>query len=490
MAKILVIEDEENIRFSVRRALAKRGHMVEEAGSLGGGLEAAERLAFDLVLTDLHLPDGDGTSVVERLRGDGFDGAIVVMTAYGTIESAVQAMKLGADDYLQKPVSLDELVILADRLLEQRQIKRRLRLYERQASARKALERPLGESEAWTRTLELAERVARLPTPTLEESGGADGGTVGGGKSLPTVLLVGETGSGKGVLARHIHRVASGDPDKTPFVHVNCSSLPATLVESELFGHEKGAFTDARTAREGLVEMAEGGTLFLDEIGDMPLEMQAKILLFLEHGRFRRVGGSRERSVRCRVIAATNHDLEKEAGEGVFRSDLLYRLNAFTVEVPPLRERDDDAVEIAREMLARFRAEYGLPACNLSSEAERAIASHAWPGNVREVINAMQRAAMLCESESVGPADLGLRGSPVLGKAAPIASPNGKLRFDFQHGVHKAEEVERELMVQALETTRGNVSKAARLIGMQRSSFRYRVERYGLEERIREMAEQ
>ncbi len=489
MAKILVIEDEENIRFSVCKALSKRGHQVEEAGTLGGGLETAERLAFDLVLTDLHLPDGDGTAAVERLRGDGFDGAIVVMTAYGTIESAVHAMKLGADDYLQKPVSLDELVILADRLLEQREIKRRLRLFERQASARKSLERPLGESGSWTRTLELAERVARLPTPTLEESEGADGGTVGGGKSLPTVLLVGETGSGKGVLARHIHRAASEDADKTPFVHVNCSSLPATLVESELFGHEKGAFTDARAAREGLVEMADGGTLFLDEIGDMPLEMQAKILLFLEHGRFRRVGGTRERSARCRVIAATNHDLEKEAGEGVFRSDLLYRLNAFTVEVPALRERGDDAILIAREMLARFRGEYGLGGCQFTPEAERAIRSHAWPGNVRELINSMQRAAMLCESDRVGPGDLVLRGGAQAQRVVAAATGNGRLHFDFDHGIHKAEEVERELMVQALEATRGNVSKAARLIGMQRSSFRYRIERYGLDEKIKEMAE-
>ncbi len=488
MAKILVIEDEENIRFSVCKALSKRGHEVEEAGTLGDGLDAAQRLAFDLVLTDLHLPDGDGTTVVERLRGDGFDGAIVVMTAYGTIESAVQAMKLGADDYLQKPVSLEELVILADRMLEQRAMKRRLRLLERQASASKALDRPLGESGVWTKTLELAERVARLPTPTLEESGGDGGNTVGGGSSLPTVLLVGETGSGKGVLARHIHRAACEDPEKEPFVHVNCSSLPATLVESELFGHEKGAFTDARTAREGLVEMADGGTLFLDEIGDMPLEMQAKILLFLEHGRFRRVGGTRERSARCRVIAATNHDLETEAGEGEFRSDLLYRLNAFTVEVPPLRERGGDALLIAGEMLARFRREYGLGEIELSPEAERAIRTHAWPGNVRELINAMQRAAMLCEGESVRPGDLSLRGAA--GTARPIATGgNGALHFDFEHGIHRAEDVERELMVQALEASRGNVSKAARLIGMQRSSFRYRVERYGLEEKIREMAE-
>ncbi len=488
MATVLVIEDEENIRFAVKRSLSKRGHRVEEADCVAAGMAACDRVAFDLVLTDLHLPDGDGSEVVERLRDDGFEGGLVVMTAYGTVESAVNAMKLGADDYLQKPVSLDELGLLVERLLERRVDKRRLRLFERQSKKRGAGESPLGQSKAWLAALSLGERLGGAPMLTRQDCSGSGGG---GGSALTTVLILGETGSGKGVLARHIHAHGALVPDKDPFVHVNCSTLPAQLVESELFGHEKGAFTDAREARQGLVELADEGTLFLDEIGDMPLEMQAKLLLFLESGRFRRVGGTRERTVRCRVIAATNHDLEAESSNGAFRRDLLYRINGFTINVPPLRERGEDALLIAREMLARLRADYGREACRLSGEAERMILGRPWPGNVRELINVVQRAAMLCDNTEVSGHDLGLSAAsasrPTPGGKGE-AQANGAVRFDFDRGSHRADEVEKELMLQALERTSGNVSKAARLIGMQRSSFRYRIERYGMEDVIREIA--
>jgi two-component system, NtrC family, response regulator AtoC len=468
---------------------------------------------FDGVLTDVNLNGEDGIDLVRKLREEAFEGVVVVMTAFGTIENAVNAMKLGADDYLQKPLSLEELVLLIDRLLENRRVRRRLHLYQRMESSREGAVGVIGESPVWRETLRLAERLAAAPVLARDHGvGGASGG------ALPTVLILGETGAGKGLLARHIHQHAikhqtSGKRDESaPFVHINCSALPPSLVESELFGHEKGAFTDAKTARAGLFEMAEGGTIFLDEIGDMPLELQAKILTVVEEGSFRRVGGSRDKFVAARVIAATNQPLEERVEQGRFRRDLLYRLNALTIRIPPLRERGEDAVLIAQMMIDRFAREFGragrLP--RLEDDAREAILRHSWPGNVRELINMAQRVAMLCDSTEIGAEELGLPPHAMTAwKTAPIApvsaaarstltpdrsadaarngATNG-LAFDFDAGTHKAEDVERELIIQALHRTHGNVSKAAKLIGMQRSSLRYRIDRFGLQELVQEIA--
>jgi len=510
LARILTVEDEENLRFSIRQTLKRGGHDVVEASSVPAAWEATRSNDFDAVLTDVNLGSENGIDLVGRLREDGFDGPIIVMTAFGTVESAVTAMKRGADDYLQKPLSLEELSILVERLLETRKLKRQLNLYKRMERSREDATGVIGDSPLWRQTLKLSERIATAPLPGRPAAGGAGQGAMGGasGGALPTVLILGETGTGKGLLARYIHQcVLKGQNLRTedsPFVHINCSALPPSLVESELFGHEKGAFTDAKSHRVGLFEMAEGGTIFLDEIGDMPLDLQAKILTVVEEGIYRRVGGSRDKSVRARVIAATNQPLEERVDQGKFRRDLLYRLNALTIRIPPVRDRADDAVLIASSMLERFGREYGrapgpqgVPPLLLSEAARQAIRGHSWPGNVREIVNMCQRVAMLCEGPEVEAEDLGLIGS----LAAPFASnigqsaeradpgtPNGALCFDFDHGTHKAEEVERELIVQSLRHTRGNVSKAAKLIGMQRSSFRYRIDRYGLQELVQEIA--
>lgn len=483
VATILLIEDDETLRFTAARALKKAGHAVEEAASLSQADRAFKERDFDLVVTDVQLGAGGcGIEFVEGIRKGGYDGGIIVMTAYATVEDAVRAMKLGADDYLQKPLSLEALRLTVERLLERQADARRLRLYRRLAQAETSAQRPLGESPDWKKTLALAERLARVPIVNRA----ADLGETAGG-ALPTILIQGETGSGKGVIARHIH--AGGNEPDQPFVHVNCSALPPSLIEGELFGHEKGSFTDAKDRREGLFEMADGGTIFLDEIGDMPLELQAKLLIVLEHGRIRRIGAAKERSVRVRVLAATNQDLEAAVRDGRFREDLLFRLNAFTVRIPPLRERDADAVLLARSLLTRLCAEFGREPATLSSEAERAIAEHAWPGNVRELFNAVQRAAMLADSSDIGPEDLGLTPSASRHAGTPRDEALAvDIRFDFRNGPHTAEDVERLLMVQALEHTRGNVSKAARLIGMQRSSFRYRIDRYNLDALVQEIA--
>lgn len=492
MAKILIIEDEENLRFSICQSLRKAEHEVSECSSADEAWDLTRDIEFDTILSDVNL-DGSRTGIdlMRRLREDGFEGAFLIITAYGSVEKAVEAMKLGADDYLQKPIGLEELGIVVERTLENRRVRARLKLYERMERTRHGTQTVIGEDEAWCRTLHMAERLAALPLP-------APGRQDPAGVSIPTILLLAETGAGKGVFARRIHAHATeltGDAS-APFVHVNCSALPASLVESELFGHERGAFTDAKAARSGLFEMAEGGTIFLDEIGDMALDLQAKLLLIVEQGTFRRVGGTRDRTVRTRVIAATNQDLETRVEAGEFRRDLYYRLNAFTLRIPPLRERTDDIMLIAEAMRERFCREYRRSGMTFSIQAAAAMKHHPWPGNVRELINAVQRAVMLSEKNEISPTDLGLNAQATRKVTPPGAAhtngstATGPITFDFDNNTYSAEEVERELIVQALQRVKGNVSKAAKLIGMNRSSLRYRIERGGLEDYVKEMARQ
>lgn len=525
MANLLVIEDEENLRFTIQRALTKSGYQVTDVATLKAAREAMANTDYDVVLTDVMLgPHDNGLEFVKELRepGTGFDGAVVVMTAFSSVENAVAAMRLGADDYIQKPLSLEELSIQMARWVELRQLKNRVKLYERLEKSREQETEIVGDSAAWRSTLSIADRLARIPLPVQTVSGETDGG----GGALPCILITGETGAGKGVLARYIHAKACSADGKTqdaPFVHVNCSALPATLVESELFGHEKGAFTDAREARPGLFEMADGGTIFLDEVSETPLEFQAKLLTVVEHGVYRRVGGSKERRVRVRVIAASNQSLEDRARAGTFRRDLLYRLNAFTVRLPALRDRGRDAVMIAEAMLERLGRRYGRPDKKLSNPSLDAILAHDWPGNVRELVNAVQRAVMLSDGAMIQPDDLGLAWAPASSEVISPANTmvvtmprtgvsqvrtdneNGQTQangsaasqvaavgltpvFDFVRGVHTVADVEKELIMQALKFTRGNVSRAAKVIGMQRSSIRYRIERYGLDQYVLEVA--
>ena len=462
MARILAIEDEENLRFAIERSLSRAGHDVAQSESVPAALALIEQTSFDAVLTDVNLGDRSGIELVRRLRDDGFDGPIVVMTAYGSVENAVEAMKSGADDYLLKPLSLDELALQLGRLLDASSLRRRVRLYKRLDRGPEVL----GDSPAWLGAMSLASRIAQSPA---------------NGAALNATLITGETGSGKGVIARWIHDHAAERDG--PFVHVNCSALPPTLVESELFGHERGAFTDAKDAREGYFEMASGGTIFLDEIGDMPLELQAKLLVAVEERVFRRIGGTRSHRVEARVIAATNQDLDALAERGKFRRDLLYRLNAVTLPVPPLRDRGGDAIQIAERTLVRLAREHGRDDLTLGDDARRVIAAHAWPGNVRELINALQRVALLSDGGEISARDLFPSRTPA---GAPAGS-GGPLRFDFKNGLHTAADIERELIVQALRHEGGNVSRAARLIGMQRSSLRYRIERYNLHDLIEEL---
>ena len=494
MATILLIEDEESLRYAIGAALERAGFCVATTDNIKKATAIFNSESIQAVVTDVNLHGADdGMVFAKSLRADSFEGPIILMTGYGSIEAAVEAMKSGVDDYLQKPIILEELVMQVRRLLEARQLKRRVRLYERLDSAQAIDREILGSSEIWQRTMSLATRLAQVPIPEKLDVQSAQG--------LPAILLLGETGTGKGMLARYIHDRATllgSNADNAPFVHVNCTALPPSLVEAELFGHEKGAFTDAGTSREGLFEMAHSGTIFLDEIGDMPLELQAKILTVVEEGRFRRVGGSKERQIKTRLITATNIDLEDRVEEGKFRRDLFYRLNTFTINIPPLRDRKGDALDIAQEVLKRFGRSSHRPDVYFTAEAKDAIEAYAWPGNVRELVNLLQRTVILAESDAIGPQDLGIGSFAAVsaadagytgdGACTESASSPSSLVFDFDAQELSAAHVERELIKQALLYTGGNVSKAARLINMQRSSLRYRIERFELASFIQELA--
>ncbi|MFM9958045.1 MAG: sigma-54-dependent transcriptional regulator [Phycisphaerales bacterium] len=488
MAQILIVEDEKPLRTSLVGGLQLDGHQAVGVEAVKDAREAMRTREFDAVVTDVNLPGETGLEFVRKLREEGFGGALLVMTAFGTskpVESAVEAMRCGADDYMQKPVGLDDLNLRITRAIDVRKTKSRLKLYDRLESARSGESPVIGESAAWQRALTTARRFSSMPIPRAGETG-----------ELPCVLLLGETGVGKGVVAQYVHRADPGfnAAQPTPFVHVNCAALPPGLIESELFGHEKGAFTDAKAARIGLFELAEGGTIFLDEIGELPMDMQAKLLLVVERSVFRRIGGEKERSARARVVAATNLDLEQRVKEGRFRPDLLFRLNALTVRIPALRERGHDAVLIARATLERMAKQQGKPGLKFEAAAEAAIGAANWPGNVRELINAVKRATILCEPPVVNAEDMGLTAPSYVSMADLDPAREPHLRStESVNGIPllsgrlpTVDEMETMLIKQALRQAHGNVSMAAKLIGLNRGALRYRIDRLNLSSAVEE----
>ena len=378
MASILVVDDEEKMRHILRLMLEMQGHTVAEAADGEEALERIRELPLDLVIADIRMPGMDGIQLLRAVQAMDVPLPVVFITAFATVESAVEAMKQGAADYLTKPFEEERLILTVERVLGLSRIMRENR------QLREELDRLTKDgdiicaSEAMRQVLDLAGRVAR--------------------KSGTTVLITGESGTGKEVVARFIH-------DNSPrcgqrFVAVNCAAIAPNLVESTLFGHEKGAFTGADRRREGLFEYADGGTLFLDEIGDLPLDVQAKLLRALQERTIQRVGGNRPLEVDVRVICATNRDLEELVGRGEFRSDLYYRINVFPIEIPPLRRRKDDIVPLAEHFIRKYR-ERDTEGELLTQGAKRVLMEHNWPGNVRELANAMERAVILAGEEPV-----------------------------------------------------------------------------------------
>jgi DNA-binding NtrC family response regulator len=445
-----LVEDEAPQRKLIAEILEREGHAIREAGTVGEALEAVTEEVPDLILCDWRMPGRNGGELLDDVRERALGCAFIVMTAYGSIAHAVDAIQRGADDYLGKPFEREALLLAVQRVLKTRRLERENR------ELREAVRRGDGYGELIGRS-ESMQALYR----TIEKVGATDA----------TVLVAGESGTGKELVARTLHRASRRS--QRPFVAVNCAAIPDTLIESELFGHEKGAFTGAHRRREGRFEEADGGTLFLDEIASMPLPLQATLLRVLQERRFTRVGGSGEIECDVRVIAASNRDLPALVGEGAFREDLYYRLNVVPIELPPLRERMEDVPLLAASFLDQAAARHGIEMSSLPPAIMRSLMEHGWPGNVRELANAIERLVLLAEDGRPSTEDLPteLRGQVVGDDGCPFSLPAQGLVW---------EEVEKGMMRQALERARGNRAAAARLMGLTYKAFLYRLEKHGM----------
>ena len=448
---VLVVDDEKLIRFTLRESLAEEGYVVHEAADVGEAMAMCERRRIDCAILDHKLPDGDGFELMTTIHELQPEVPVILMTAYSSVQKAVEAMRRGAFTYVNKPFETDEMVFNVRTALETTRLRREVHALRRE-QAEDGLGAVVGTSEAMR-------EISRL-TKILASS------------RARTVLLLGDSGTGKGLLARAIHQ-GSERKDK-PFLTITCTAIPEALLESELFGHERGAFTDAKSAKPGLFEVADGGTVFLDEIGDMPLSLQAKLLSVLEDRTFKRLGGVTEIEVDIRVVAATNADLEQRVREDKFRLDLFYRLNTFPIRIPPLRERADDIILLAEFFIEKFNREFNKKVEGIAPDGIEALRRHDWPGNVRELRNAIERAMILGSSSMISASDLALSLQP----GGADGAAEGRLLKLPEDGLDM-EELERDLVRQALEASGGTQSKAARLLGMTRDQIRYRLEKYG-----------
>jgi two-component system, NtrC family, response regulator AtoC len=450
MARILVADDEEGLRHFVSEALEDEGHVVTQAEDGRAAAERLRRQSFDLLITDLRMPGLDGMELVRLARAEQPETEIIVLTAHGSVETAVEAMKLGAFDYLQKPIaSPAQLRLLASRALERRAL---LTLRDGSLRAAEAVP-PLGYGDpAMEPVVESLRKVARTNA---------------------TVLLLGESGSGKEVAARAVHAWSSRA--RGPFLAVNCAAIAEGVLESELFGHEKGAFTGAVAMRRGRIELAEGGTIFLDEVAELRVELQAKLLRVVQERQFERVGGSRTFEADVRWIAATNRDLETMIAERRFREDLYHRLAVFPLRLPPLRERRADIAPLARTLLARIGRELGRPGIALSAEAQAVLAAAEWPGNVRELANTLERAAILADGPELQAADVtpairARRGTTPVMPAEAASDASGPT----------LDAIERDAILRALAEANGNRRKAAARLGIGLRTLYEKISRYQL----------
>lgn len=459
MAAILIIDDELTLAKNAAKFLEKSNHIVVTAGTGASGLDVIAESPPDLIVVDYRLPDMNGLDVIASIRAQDANVPIIMITGHGSIQIAVDAMKAGANDLMTKPVALGELRQRVMQLTQRQRDSSRLEYFDTREKRQGDLSGIIGDSAA---TRELKERIGRIAG-------------VEGVDSLPPVLIVGETGTGKELVAKACHYCSSIHDQ--PFIEVNCAAIPANLLESELLGYERGAFTDARDRKLGLIEAADGGTLFLDEIGEMDIAMQAKLLKVIEDGRLRRLGSIQERRVNVRIVTATNQDLEQRIREGKFRVDLYFRLRVLQIFVPPLRDREGDAITLARHFLEEFSARYRKYGLTLSANAERAIADHTWPGNVRELRNVVEQAVLLSGSPVIDVGELMLPAhhqSPV--DIPPIMAIGALAQEGSQQS--SLDLVERELLCQALVESKGNVSLAARILGISRDTMRYRMEKH------------
>ncbi|HMC77520.1 MAG TPA: sigma-54 dependent transcriptional regulator [Vicinamibacterales bacterium] len=447
-ATILVVDDEPLIRWTLSERLSQDGHVVVEAGTARAAL-ARFGPDVDLVLLDYKLPDSDGLQVLRAMKAADADVPVILLTAFSSIETAVEAMKQGAYHYANKPFNLDELALVVQKALETTRLRREVKSLRASRSEPYAINRIVGESAPMVGLKALLQKVAASPAST--------------------VLLRGESGTGKDLAAKTIHYGSERAPK--PFMNITCSALPDALLESELFGHERGAFTDARQQKIGLLESAEGGTVFLDEIGEMVPALQAKLLRFLEEKAFKRVGGSGDVRVDVRIIAATNRDLEDAVRKGSFREDLYYRLNVMQITMPSLRDHAADVPLLVTHYIDLFNREFRKTIRGATPETLALLKTYRWPGNIRELRNAIERAMLLAEGEWI---------TPDLLPVTPARAATVQTMELPEDGIN-LETLERELLVQALRRTAGNQTRAAALLGLNRDQIRYRIEKFGLD---------
>ena len=447
--RVLVVDDEEPIRRLLKKELSRKGLHTESAEDGNAAIDILRQGTFDIILLDIVMPGIDGISLMKKLKADPQRPAIIVLTGKATVDTAVEAMKSGAYDYLTKPYKIEELILIIHRAYEHIRLERENRLLHQELSRKEGLEDFIGGSKQFMEMLSLIKKIA--PTDS-------------------TVLIQGESGTGKELAANTIWKYSKRK--KNSFIALNCSTLSENLLESELFGHEKGAFTNAYQIKHGLVEVADKGTLFLDEVGEISMGIQARLLRFLDSGEFRRVGSNKNLTVDVRVIAATNKSLIEAVKRGEFREDLFYRLNVINVTIPPLRERKEDIEELFRYFLRKYSQRLGKPVTDIKPEAMEMLNNYHWPGNVRELENVIERAVILCDSETIGHEDISINIRSLSKEDRPYSS---------------LEDMERDYILKVLMETDGNQSRASRLLGIDRKTLYLKLKKYGIDEVTRKL---
>ncbi len=451
MRRVLVVDDEENIRVVLRTILRRSGYEVETASNGEEALKLVDSFGPQFVITDVRMPKMGGLDLLSTLRAKQSDATVIVMSAYGAVDSALEAIKLGAYDYVQKPFKNDEIVLALRKAEEREALRRENRALREEIRKEHQFEDLLGKSAGMQDVFRTVSKVADFKT---------------------TVLIQGESGVGKELVARAVHTRSSRTAAR--FVAVNCGAIPEALLESELFGHKRGAFTDANADRRGLFEEADGGTLFLDEVGELPLALQVKLLRVLQDETIRRLGDTKDLKVDVRIVAATHRDLGAETKAGRFREDLYYRLNVLPITVPPLRDRRDDITILIDHFLARNNARLGTNVRGVETEARRLLLDYSWPGNVRELENSIERAMVLAEGETIGSHDLPER---IRESRDPIKMQLASGELSVKKTIRVIEEV---LIRRALQKTKGNRTKAAQILEISHRALLYKIKDYGL----------
>ncbi len=461
---VLIIEDEAILAKTIAKYLSQHGFETRVVDNGRDGLETLGSFLPYAVLLDFNLPgELNGLDVLERIRQYDSSIKVIMVTGQGNVRLAVDAMKAGAYDYLSKPIVLSELKILLDRAIDQNRKESQLSYYHEKQATQSDIEQIIGECQA---IRQVKAQIARIIDASRRLTVGPP----------PAVLITGETGTGKELVAGALH--FGGPRGKEPFIELNAATLPSHLVESEIFGYERGAFTDARERKLGLVEAADAGTLFLDEIGELDLSVQAKLLKLLEDRKVRRLGSVRDHTVDIQIVTATNRSLSEMVEQGLFRGDLFFRLNTFTLHVPPLRERDGDILILARYFMSQFAKKYNKADLRISGSAAEAIMRYHWPGNVRELRNMMEQALLLCDGDEISAQHFAFQQSASLQPSRSSSKQNPSLNTDNGATLPA---VEKDLIERTLHEVDGNVSKAARRLGISRDQLRYRIEKNALQ---------